>query len=116
MELISWGFYEDVGDLHIEDGGKKYVIREVETLKAMGALITEEADSVSAMKFRMNQADKAFRMDMKFYKNKGTAKGREHKRYREVVQSCILHPCESWSWNKEWWILCMVGSAGILIS
>ena len=24
MELISWGFYEDVGVLHIEDGGKKY--------------------------------------------------------------------------------------------
>ena len=22
-------------------------------------------------------------------------------RYREVVQSCILHSCESWSWNKE---------------
>ena len=35
MELISWNFYEDVEDLHIEDGGKKYVIKEVETLKAM---------------------------------------------------------------------------------
>ena len=38
---------------------------------------------------------------MEFYKNKGVAKGRKHKRYREVVQSCILHSCESWSWNEE---------------
>ena len=38
---------------------------------------------------------------MQFYKNKGTAEGRKHRGYREVVQSCILHSCESWSWNKE---------------
>ena len=25
----------------------------------------------------------------------------KRKRYREVVQSCILHSCESWNWNKE---------------
>ena len=94
MELISWGFYEDVGDLHIEDGGKKHVIKEVETLQAMGALISKEADSTSALKFRMNTADKALWMDIQFYKNKGLAEGRKHKRYREVVQSCILHSCE----------------------
>ena len=73
MELISWGVYEDVGDLHIEDGGKKHVIKEVETLQAMGALISKEADSTSAFKFRMNTADKALWTDMKFYKNKETA-------------------------------------------
>ena len=73
MELISWSFYEGVGDLHIEDRGKKYVIKEVATLKAMGALISTEADSMSALKFRMNKADKALWMDMKFYKNKGIA-------------------------------------------
>ena len=39
-----------MGDLHIEAGGKKYVIREVEALKAMGVLITKEADSMIAMK------------------------------------------------------------------
>ena len=83
-----------MGDLHIEDGGKKYTMRKVETLKAMRALITKEADSMSAMKFRMNKADKALWMDMKFYKNKGIAEGRNTKRYREVVQSCILHSCE----------------------
>ena len=73
MELISWGIYEDAGDLHFEDGGKKYVIGEVETLKAMGALMSKEADSMSAMKFRMNKADKALWIDMKLYKNKGIA-------------------------------------------
>ena len=40
-------------------------------------------------------------MDMQFYENKRIAEGRKHKRYREVEQSCILHPCESWSWNEE---------------
>ena len=38
---------------------------------------------------------------MEFYKNEGIAEGRKHERYREVVQSCILHSCESWSWNKD---------------
>ena len=70
------------------------MIREVEALMAMGALITKEAGSMSAMKFRMNNADKALWMDIKFYKNKGIAEGKMHKKYREVVQSCILHSCE----------------------
>ena len=56
MKMTSWGFREEVGDLHIEAGG---MIRGVEALKAMGALITWEADSMSGMKFRMNKADKA---------------------------------------------------------
>ena len=77
------------------------MIREVEALMAMGALITKEADSMSAMKFRMNNADKALWMDTKFYRNKGFAEGRKRKRYRAVVHSCILHSCESWSGNKE---------------
>ena len=62
---------------------------------------SKEADSMSAMRSRMNKADKAMWMDMKFYTNNGIAEGRKHKRYRKVVQSCILHSCESWSWNKE---------------
>ena len=75
----------------------------------MGALISKEADSRSAKKFRMNKADKASWMDKKFYKNRGIAEGRKHNRYREVVQSCILHSCESWSWNKEMVDTCMDG-------
>ena len=94
MELISWDLYEDAGDQHIEDGGKKDVIKEVETLKAMGALISKEADSMSALKFRMNKADKALWMDRKSYKNEGIVEGRKHTRHREVVQSCFLHSCE----------------------
>ena len=40
-------------------------------------------------------------MDLKFYKSKGIAEGRKHKRYRDVVQPCTLHSCECWSWNKK---------------
>ena len=68
-------------------------------------MITKDADSMSAKRFRMMKADRAFWMETKFYKNKGIAEGREHKRYREVVQPCTLHSCTGWSWNKE-----MVGS------
>ena len=49
----------------------------------------------------MNEADKALWVDIKFYKHKVIAEGRKHKRYREVVHSCIVHSCESWSWNKK---------------
>ena len=37
-------------------------------------------------------------MDIKSYKSRGIAEGRKHK---EVVQPCVLHSCEGWSWNKE---------------
>ena len=67
----------------------------------MGALITREADSMSALECRWSNADKALWMDMDVNKNNGVAEGRKHKRYREGVQSCILHSCEGWTWNKE---------------
>ena len=35
------------------------MIKEMNSLKTMGALITKEADSMSAMKFRVNKAGKA---------------------------------------------------------
>ena len=101
MEMISWGFREQVGDLLTGAGGKNFLIQEVEAIQALGALITRKVDSMKAMKFRMSKAIEASWMDMKLYKNKGIAEGRKHKRYREVVQSCILHSCEGWSWNKE---------------
>ena len=69
------------------------MIKEVTSMQAMGALISKEADSMSALKFRMNKADKALWMDMKLFSNTGIAEGRKHKRYREMVQSCILHSC-----------------------
>ena len=46
-----------VGDLEIEEAGKEHVIKEVNSLKTMGAPITKGADSMSAMKFRMNKAE-----------------------------------------------------------
>ena len=59
----------------------------------MGVLITKEADSMSAMQFRMRKAGEALWRDIKIHKkNKGIAEERKHKRKREVVQPCILQP------------------------
>ena len=77
MEVISWSLDGNIGDLKIEEGGKEYMIKVV--------------DSMSAMRLRMNKADKAMRMDIKFHKNKGIAEGRKHSRYKEVVQWSM--PC-----------------------
>ena len=66
-----------VGDLKIEEGEKEYVINEVNSLKTMGALFTKEADSMSAMIFRMNKADKAMWMDMKFLQQERNCGGSE---------------------------------------
>ena len=41
MELISWSLDEKVGDFKIEEGGKEYVIKEVNSLKTLGALYHE---------------------------------------------------------------------------
>ena len=59
MELMSECLQGKVEDLWIVDGGKEYRIKEVDSSRAMGALITKEADPMSALKFRMNKADKA---------------------------------------------------------
>ena len=101
MELMALCFEEEVGDVLCEYGGWKYIFKNVEAFRAMGAMITQEVDSMSAVRLRMRKADKALWMDMKFYQNNGIPEGRKRKRYRDVVQSCLLHSCESWSWNKE---------------
>ena len=95
------GLNEEVEEFCCEDGGNEYEIRKVDALQAMGALVTKEAGSMSPMKFRMSKADKAPWVDMKFFRNKGTAEGRRHQRFREVVQMYDLHSCEGWSGNKE---------------
>ena len=53
-EMLFWNFDE-----------KKYRIKEVEALQAMGTMITKEADSMSAMRFRRMKAARAFGMDIK---------------------------------------------------
>ena len=40
MELMSWGLEGKVEDLWIVEGGKEYRIKEVDSSRAMGALIT----------------------------------------------------------------------------
>ena len=77
MELISWDLDEKIGNLGIE-GGKEHVIKEVESLRTMEALITKEADWMSAMKFRMNKTDKSMLMDMKISKKKKKWRGEEN--------------------------------------
>ena len=69
METVSWGLDWRLGDLKVEEEGKEYIIKEVDRLRTMGALVTKEADSISAIRFRMNKADKAMWMDIRFYKN-----------------------------------------------
>ena len=54
-----------IGDVLLEFDEREYRI-EVEALQAMGAMITKEADSVSAIQFRMMKANRAFGMDTPF--------------------------------------------------
>ena len=48
-------------------------------MKATGALITKEADTMSVMKFRMNNADRALWLDMKFTRTRELQKERKTK-------------------------------------
>ena len=49
MELISWGLDASIGDVKIVEDGKAYMIKEVDSLRTLGALIKKEADSMSTM-------------------------------------------------------------------
>ena len=69
------------------------MIKEVETLQALVALITqEEFDSMKAMRFRMRKADKALWMDLMFYYKNRELPKEENKRYRSgaAVYSSLL--------------------------
>ena len=47
IESVDCGLEdEDVGDFNLEQEGRSYMVRDVKTLKGMGALITNEADSI----------------------------------------------------------------------
>ena len=48
----------------------------------------------------MSQSVKAMWMDMKFYTTKTIPEGRNHERYRLVVQACSLHASESGAGQK----------------
>ena len=59
MELRALGFEEEMCGVLFEHGDRQYEVGEVKALPAIGAMMTQEADSMSAMKFRMRKADKA---------------------------------------------------------
>ena len=104
----TWNYWPGVlrrkiGDVLREVDERKYRIKEVEALQAMGTMITKEADSMSAMRMRMMKADRAFGMDRTIFKKNGIAEETKHKRYREVVQPCFLHSCE-WIMSSRKWI------------
>ena len=68
---------------------------------AMGALVTSKADSTSAMRHRMCQADRAMRKDRRSCRIKGIIEGRKHERKTQVVQAWLLHTGERGQWTKE---------------
>ena len=72
IEFMEYGHdYEEVGDFDLEQGGRSCMVRDVKTLKGTGALITNEADSMGALKFRMSQVDRPSWADMKFLPKRG---------------------------------------------
>ena len=107
-------FMEKKRDVLLDVGERKYRIKDVEALQAMGATITKEADPMSAMRFRMMKADRAFWMDVNFYKNKGIAEGR-----RQEIEKWCIHVfytiVKGGAGTKRWWMLCVAGKAEILI-
>ena len=83
----------------------------------MGALISKEADLMSALRFRMNKADKALWMDMKFYKKtKELLKEENTKGTERWFNRAFFTHVKTGVGTKKWRILCMVGRAGIWIS
>ena len=58
------------GNINFEHEGHGCDDCEVESMNAMGALITAEADSMSALRFRMRQTERAMWADKRFYKSK----------------------------------------------
>ena len=59
--LECWCQDEETQTFRIEHKDKEYLVTHLSELKVMGSLQTREADIMSAMKFRMNTADKALR-------------------------------------------------------
>ena len=70
-------------------------------MQAMGALITTEADTMSAMRYRMGQAGKAMRMGMKFDKAKGISERRKPETYLQLVQALVLNANEKLELDKR---------------
>ena len=87
MELMAWGFEEEVGDVLFDYGGRRYKVKDVKALQAMGAMITQDADSMSAMRLRMRKADEALWRDLTFYKKQRNCRWEEA---QKVQRSCAI--------------------------
>ena len=96
MEFVSWceEDFDNARAILFERWEQHEEVREVEQLKAMGALITGESDSVSAMKYKMSRADRATRMDTAFCKDRDLSEKRKNTRHQMVVLSSLLHARE----------------------
>ena len=82
-----------MGDIHFENKDNKYVIKEVTTLQEIGALISKEGDSMSALKFRMNKADKALWMDIKILQKQRNCSRNETQKVQRggpIVHSSLM--------------------------
>ena len=112
METISWSLDRNIGDFKVEEGGKEYMIKEVDTLRTMAA----EADSMSAMRFGMKKADKAMWMDMKFYKTTELRKEGNTEDAGRVCNRAFFTHAKVGAGTKKWSMPCTGGRAEIWIS
>ena len=55
---------------------------------------------MSAMRLRMNKACAPLRADVPFLIKAQGHSRKTHGSYRQVVQACLLHTVETWSWTK----------------
>ena len=100
MEMISWGLDGSIGDMKIVEDGKEYMIKEVNSLTTMGALITKEADS----------------MRWDFTRTEGLRKEGNTKDTGRQSNLALFTHVKVGAGTKNWSMPCTVGRAGIWIS
>ena len=117
MELKAWGFEGKIGEFFWKLAKWSTELRKVAASQAMATMITKEADSMSAMRFRMIKPNRAFCF---FCKKNST-------RTKELLKGGSTRNTEKWcslvfftlvnigAGTKKWLILSMAGRAGILI-
>ena len=66
----------------------------------MGSLLSNEADTISAVRHRMDKAMLAMKAEMYSYENPSIPEKRKHESYKQVVQSGLLYTSETWSCTK----------------
>ena len=100
MEVISWGLDGNLGDLEIEGGGKEHMIKDVDSLRTMGVPSQRKLTRWVPWDLGWTMWTRQCGWIWNSARTKELRK-EGNTEDTEVVQSCILHSCESWSWNKE---------------